>query len=249
MATKHQEFAPLERLIDESRARPGEELWVRARAVELVECVDPIHFSVGRKQRLLLSLGQGWLPRRAGWLRPVVVGALLIGSGAIASAALTNWPAWLVRSCQTLISRRIDSGSSARPPVVRASVTTESPAAEPIPPMALRSPAVVRRLATGARLRRPASEPASDDPSLLIEATRALRVDRDPGLARALASRYLERQPRGALADEALAISIEAAIDRHDADAAALSLRYLEQFPRGSFRGLAERTLASPESP
>jgi hypothetical protein len=71
-----------------------------------------------------------------------------------------------------------------------------------------------------------------------------LRVDRDPKLARALANRYLEWHPRGVLADEALAISIEAAIENNDADVRALSAQYLAQFPRGSFRGLAERALA-----
>ena len=86
----------------------------------------------------------------------------------------------------------------------------------------------------------------ADEALLVVDATRALRVERDPRRARALATRYLEREPGGALADEALAICIEAAIDRHDPDAAALSARYLAQFPHGSFRGLAERTLATP---
>jgi hypothetical protein len=82
---------------------------------------------------------------------------------------------------------------------------------------------------------------------LLVEATRALRVDRDPKLARELANRYLERHPHGELEEEALAIAIEAAVDRGDPDALALSARYLAQFPRGSFRTLAERTLASSD--
>jgi hypothetical protein len=115
---------------------------------------------------------------------------------------------------------------------------------EPTPIPALPGRAQVRERAD-AHARRLAVETPSDDAALLVEATRALRVARDPGRARALARRYLERQPSGPLADEALVISIEAALDHHDPDAAALSARYLAQFPHGSFRGLAERTLRS----
>jgi hypothetical protein len=247
MATRDDdEFVPLDRLVDDSRARPGEAPWVRVRAVELVESMDPFHLPSGGKQRLLLRLGHGSVRRRSVWLRPVVVGALLLGSGAIASAALTNWPTWLVRSCRTLMSRGVDSSPSARPQPARVSVAVDS-TAEPIAPTTLRLPAVVRRPPVEVHSRRPLLDPPADDPSLVVEAARALRVGRDPKLARALASRYLERHPGGALSDEALAISIESAIDHHDADAAALSVRYLTQFPRGSFRSLAERTLASPE--
>jgi hypothetical protein len=114
----------------------------------------------------------------------------------------------------------------------------------PAPPPHVSAPP--RRVAAEARPRHPAGDAPPDDALLVVSATRALRVERDPARARALASSYLERQPAGALADEALAICIEAAIDHHDPDAAALSARYLARFPHGSFRGLAERTLAAP---
>jgi hypothetical protein len=240
------EFAPLDRLVDDSRARSGHAHGVRMQAVALVESMDPFQPPIGQKQRLLLRLGRGSVGRRHTWLRPVVVGALLIGSGAIAAAALTNWPAWLLGSCRTLITPRSDSSPAERAQAARAGVAPDSPAAEPIPSTAQRRPTVVHRLSVEVHSRRPLVEAPSDDPSLVVDATRALRVDRDPKLARVLASRYLERYPGGALAEEALAVSIEAAIDHHDAEALALSARYLLQFPGGSFRGLAERTLTSP---
>jgi hypothetical protein len=248
MATrKGDEFAPFDRLVDASHDAPGEAAWVRARAVELVQSLDPFQAPKSRKQRVLLSLGHGWVRRGAMWLQPVTMGALLIGSGAIASAALTSWPARIARSWH--------STSPARPPAARAMVTNKLPAADSIrPPVASKidskiapapPPALVRR--TEAHSRHPSFAAPSDDPSLLIEATRVLRVDRDPKLARALASRYLERQPAGALADEALAISIEAAVEHHDPDAPALARKYLAQFPRGAFRSLARRMLAPPD--
>jgi hypothetical protein len=252
MATRDDDsFAPFGRLADEPGDRPGETVGVRARAVELLESMEPVRFPVGRKQRLLLSLGHGSVKQRSMWLRPVVVGAVLLGGGAAASAALTGWPARLMRSLETHASPRAEIRSVTRPSTVHtARMIVPTAVVEARPVTAPRTPtsAPVRRPPIEAPARRPQAEQPADDPSLLVGATHALRVDRDPELARSLAKRYLERQPRGALADEALAISIEAAIDHHDADAAALSARYLAQFPHGSFRALAERTLASSQS-
>jgi hypothetical protein len=251
MATPDDAFAPFGRLADESRDCPSETAGVRARAVELIGSMDPVRFPAARKQRLLLSLGRGSVKQRWMWLRPVVVGAVLLGGGVAASAALTGWPARLMRSLETHVSPNAESRSVTRPPTVHTApmiVPTAVVEARPVtaPPDPASTP--VRRSPMEARSRRPQADQSADDPSLLVGATHALRVDRDPELARALAKRYLDRQPRGALADEALAISIEAAIDHADADAAVLSSRYLAQFPHGSFRALAERTLASSQS-
>jgi outer membrane protein assembly factor BamD (BamD/ComL family) len=71
---------------------------------------------------------------------------------------------------------------------------------------------------------------------------RALRLDHDPVRARVLLSRYLERHPGGALAEEALAMSIEAAVAHHDPDAAALGARYLKLYPNGPFHTWARQT-------
>jgi len=75
---------------------------------------------------------------------------------------------------------------------------------------------------------------------------RALRRDGDPALARALSATYLERHPDGALAEEALALIIEAAVAHPDADARALGARYLRQYPNGPFRGLARQASRAP---
>jgi hypothetical protein len=70
---------------------------------------------------------------------------------------------------------------------------------------------------------------------------RALRRDGDPTLARALTRAYLDRHPHGALAEEALALTVEAAVARRDPDAPSLGARYLRQYPDGPFRGLARK--------
>jgi hypothetical protein len=256
MATRGDDsFPPLQRLLRDATDEPAEADAVRARAVQLLQSMDELQIPPGRKQRLFFNLGQGHAPRarHLGWLRPIVIGAFLmgIGGGAIASASLMKWPAWIVRSYRKLVSGAADPTlpAGAAAPARRLEVKAAPVEPAPIEPTA---PSAAPRRAQGpqradVRARRLPVETPLDDAALLVEATRALRVARDPGRARALARRYLERKPSGPLADEALAISIEAALDDHDPDAVALSARYLAQFPHGSFRGLAERTLASPQ--
>jgi hypothetical protein len=60
----------------------------------------------------------------------------------------------------------------------------------------------------------------------------------------ALLAQYLKSNPRGALAEDALALSIEAAVARKDARAADYARRYLARYPNGRFRVQAERALA-----
>ena len=101
----------------------------------------------------------------------------------------------------------------------------------------------------------PAPPPVSEDTSTVSAAMRALRVERNPVRARGLLARYLAEHPNGNLAEEALAMSIEAAVAHHDADVAALASRYLRVYPHGSFQSLARQALAaqpaaaSPGSP
>ena len=81
---------------------------------------------------------------------------------------------------------------------------------------------------------------------MLLEAMRALRRQSDPARARVLLGRYLQQHPNGALAEEALAMSIEAAAAAHDGDAPALARRYLRIYPSGPFRSVALQALAPP---
>ena len=277
MATDDSSLTPPERLTDSPRDG-GEPAWVRARAAELLRSLDEFQVPSGARQRLLFRMRHGSRRRTFAWLRPIVVGAFLVSiGGGIASAAFTEWPAWVVRSCRNLLSP--SSQSRAVPPAPARPIAAQrgwnqsgsverAPAPEPVggspapgpvagilapepvdrtPAPAPRPKAMIHRTLADMPVRRAPAASPSDDALLLVAATRALRVERDPRRARVLASRYLEGQPDGALADEALAISIEAAVDLHDSDAALLSATYLKRFPRGSFRGLAERTLATPK--
>jgi hypothetical protein len=89
----------------------------------------------------------------------------------------------------------------------------------------------------------PASSASDSDVARVHEAAKALRGDGDP--QRAL--RLLESSEKigGPLAEEALALRIEAANASGDARAKSLALSYLSRYPGGRYRELARRTLAA----
>jgi type IV secretory pathway VirB10-like protein len=124
-----------------------------------------------------------------------------------------------------------------------APVSSRAPIAPPhlrheTPPPAAREEA--RREETRHEAAREREKQEQETQSVLA-GMRALRVDHDPVRARALLARYLERHPNGALAEEALALTIEAAVAHQDGDAPALGARYLRRYPGGPFRELASR--------
>ena len=87
-----------------------------------------------------------------------------------------------------------------------------------------------------------ATDPA-DDTTPVLEAMRALRVEGSPARARRLLAGYLDHHPNGSLAEEALAMSIEAAVAHEDDDAPVLARRYMRRYPSGHFSAVARRTL------
>jgi hypothetical protein len=245
--------APLDRLIEEV-PDPGQEPptnW----ATELVRSADPFVVPPGSKRRVQLALEHRRPARaRAPLLRPALVAAILLSGGAIASAALTHWPATIIRHYQrvgqrpiptTAITERVASRTSLPP----APATVPEPAPAPTP---ISSSVITRQMARSSggspdpvRSTRTTAPWHGEDPSLVAEAMRALRLAHDPVRARTLAATYLERHPHGALAEEALAISIQAALEHRDPDARQLGADYLKSHPTGQLRWLAERALAS----
>lgn len=84
---------------------------------------------------------------------------------------------------------------------------------------------------------------AGEDPTLVASAIQALRSEHNPARARQLLNRYLKTNPRGALAEEALALSIEAAAAMQDKQASSLARNYLSAYPNGRHQKLAQRVL------
>ncbi len=280
--------------------------WAQAWAIDLLRRTPPHRPPQGRKQRVRVGLSQADRRRRRFVLRPAIAFAVLVGCGAVASAALGRWPALVSDAYHRLLgpaasapSVRTSEGRAARAPVARAlasdlaapALAVGSPsdelAAAAAPPAAgtpatgaLGEPAatglpasgpargVTVRPARGTR-RAPSSSAAilaaraarardtrtvdararhaaaamTDDTGPVVEAMRALRVERNPGRARELLALYLDEYPDGTLAEEALAMSIEAANARRDGDADSLARKYLRLYPAGHFSKLARQTL------
>jgi hypothetical protein len=225
---------------------PGLDPWV----VGLLRSREPYKAPPGRKQRVLLGFGRPGPRRGPRLLRPAIVAGVLIGCGAFASAAIGPWRGWIARAYG-----RVVASSPAQAPVPVAerarghrSVAAPSPAAPspmeaPLPPRTA-VPAPVRGPSTVTHPHHlaplvAATPQGEQDTQAVLEGMRALRLDRDPVRARALLARYLDRRPNGALAEEALALSIEAAVAHHDPDAATLAVRYLRRYPAGAFGALA----------
>ncbi len=124
MATTQEDaFPPLRRLL-EPLDESDETTWAQERAIELLRSMDDLHIASGRKERLLLRLGQGKVQVPASYSRPsvplraIVIGALLMGicGGAMASVALTKWPGWMARAYGKILFRAPQSVLS--PPAV-----------------------------------------------------------------------------------------------------------------------------------
>ncbi len=245
------------RLTEESGVDP----WL----VGLVRSTGPYKSPPGRKQRVLLSLGRSRAPRRAPLiLRPAIVAGVLIGCGAFASAALGPWRGWIGRAYERLVpsAERVASAPEqagtrrsgaahrlalAAPPAESAPAPVAvAPSAAPASGAAVASrepvvPLHVHRSALSSAQHEETRQQTMQEreTQAVLAGMRALRLDHDPVRARGLFAQYLERRPNGALAEEALALTIEAAVAHHDGDAAALGARYLRRYPAGPFRALA----------
>ena len=234
------------RLLDDAGLDP----WI----ADLLQARLPDKVPAGLKQRVRLSLGSHG--RRAPlFLRPAVALVVLVGFGAFASAAIGPWKGWIGRTYRRLVPAQSTAVAvtetperahtrHAPPPAAAAPV---APALEPPPPTVPAPVAAARptaRPAIAAHARHPSPPPAAtpEETQAVLQGMRALRVERDPVRARALLAAYLDRNPNGALAEEALALSIEAAVAHRDADTKALGARYLRRYPGGPFRMLALET-------
>jgi hypothetical protein len=239
---------------DEDPARLSEDTQLDPWIADLLRSTEPYAAPPGRKQRVLLGL-PARAPRRAPLLvRPAIVLGVLAGCGAFASAAIGPWRGWIGRAYERLVpraapavTRTAPAPTGPRPRVHLAAapvLAVGEPAPVPVgpPPPA---PTVTRASAAAPRIHHAAPPPQAPPPQAeresqaVLEAMRALRLDKNPARARALLAKYLDRNPNGALAEEALALSIEAAVAHHDADAPALGARYLRRYPSGPFRSVA----------
>jgi hypothetical protein len=213
-----------------------------AELANALAAMEPIVPSPSRQQRILRAVTVRARERRwggAALLRPTVAGALLLLAGAGVAGA-TVGRGWLARGWQELTQQPVAVTPSIEPPprrspaapvvsVARPEAIASAAAPEAAPP-APRPPRVART--------RPAR---AEDPTALVEAVRALRSEHDPQRAARLLDAYLRAYPHGALAEEALALQIEAAANLKSPRAAVFARQYLRAYPNGRFRQAAQQ--------
>ncbi|HVY39327.1 MAG TPA: hypothetical protein VHM31_15390 [Polyangia bacterium] len=206
----------------------------------LVVASEPLVPSAERRARVLARVLERprWRRSLVGLLvRPAFALAILLLVG-ITTAAATVAPRLPSRTWEWLSREPAATVAPAAAPARAASRRPISSHAELAPVPAPR--AEVRAARPHARAA------ASEDPSRIVEAVRALRSGGDPARAEGLALAYLRIYPRGALTEEALAVAIEAGARRQSPGTDRLAERYLRAYPDGRFRRLADQALHRP---
>ena len=214
-----------------------------------VAAMDPIAATAARQQRVLQAVAQRTRWRRSRFpalLRPALAGGILLGAG-VGAAAATLGHDWVARQWRELtgpshavVAEPVATPHRTKPvarPVEVALAAPVEAAPAPEAPAPVRPP--VARAAVHARAAR------GEDPTALVEAVRALRGDHDPRRAARLLDAYRRTYPRGALAEEALALEIEAAAALQSPRAVAFAQQYLHAYPGGRFCETARQALSA----
>jgi hypothetical protein len=208
---------------------------VAAILVAAVAAVEPVHVSPYRQAQVLARVLEGRRPRQ--WLLRVLlrpgfaVGVLLLAGIATAATAL---PRLQVLHGGRRSAQKPPPPVSTRPlpPIPSVVPSWAEPAAE-APPRDVHQHASRPHARAGAR----------ESPARVVAAVRALRSEDSPARAQRLALEYLRVYPHGALAEEALAVAIDAGARRQDPQTGQLAARYLRSYPNGRFRLVAQQAL------
>jgi len=222
----------------------GSSTKAEAELAHLVEACEPVVISDARKSRSLSAVYNRHHERRRsvrfGIRVAMAAGMLLVAGAATAAVYGVRWRTQATRPASLALAPApaVHHVARARTRAELAPIAELEPPAEPeARPEIAPAPAPPVHRARALR---------SEDPSLVVSAIQALRQDRDPERAGRLLADYLRTHPRGALAEEAVALSIEAADARHSPAAATFAERYVKEYPHGRFRSAAERVLARP---
>lgn len=235
---------------------------IEASAVSLLRSIQPRRPPPEFKRRVRARLLVSRSAPRARRIRPAAlsIGVLLLAAGAGAAIAGT----WVVRQYQAsnssaeVVERQYHSPNApvhrsqessqrtAEPataePEVLAQADNPSPSipeAQPSTRSSAQSPA---KTSAQSKLAEPGKP--TEQVKLVFDSMRALRRDGQPERAAKLLDEYLRRYPGGALAEEALALSIEAATMLGNPRAKDLASRYLARYPNGQFRKAAAHARA-----
>lgn len=237
----------MKRLINEGRSPDSPE----GRLVILIQAMPALERVPFARERVFARVVSAAATRKR--RLPWTAGAIALGLGisAVAAASVGHLEFFARPSPSSLAAPLTVSMpplpvGAAIPEAIRAIATPEpvAPDKADLPATSQPSPSRLPKLHARSVDSRPLA--TGEDPAALLEAIRTLRSNHDPVRAGALLAEYLKAYPRSPLSEDALALSIEAAITRHDSTLGAeLARRYLAQFPNGRYRPLASRAAQS----
>lgn len=208
-----------------------------------------------RKRRTEVQLRSSLGARPRHIFKPLALGVLLLASSAAAAVLGHRWLDLDSLEDPPLVPRETSSLAAHQPTLAK---PTRAPAvtpleAKPEPLEAATSKTLGSDVFADSAKTPSSPKPAparskrvssGEDPTRVAEALRALRKEGNPERAQALLSDYMKANPRGALAEEALALTIEAAHARRDPKAQRYAQRYLARYPGGRHTALARRVLS-----
>lgn len=217
-----------------------------ARAHELIRALGPTLESEERSRRVrrLLDVPAQAAAPRWGWRAGLALG--LLGVSAAAAAASSSALSHMLGIEQASVehAHQATPPSHARLPAPPVPLTPSAsvPANPVVEPVRAPTSPSANASAPSAPAPRSVAPPLSDV-ARVHEAAKALRRDGDAERALQL----LERggaPVAGPLAEESLALRIEASVARGDGRQAKLAAAYLAQYPQGRYRDLAKRALS-----
>jgi hypothetical protein len=241
-----------------------------AEAIALLRSIQPYRPAAGIKQRVRMRIVSRERTKQVAFFRPAVVVALvLLAAGASAAvggalvmsrsratSAAGSEAAKAVLLPQLRVPRAISdhdlSASATVPPVssddLPLVLQVELPSRQSVRPRSVDASQTAIEASDPVKTSRTAKSAENvkqaEDVKLVFDAMRALRRDGRADVASRQLEEYLRRFPSGTLAEEALALSIEAASVRGDPRAKHLANRYLALYPSGRFQKAAERVRA-----
>jgi hypothetical protein len=231
----------MKRIVDQEHSPDSPEHFL----AELVRATPRLEPPPLQQQRILLGVKGATMGKRRRPWAAFGVAVFVLAGATLAAAAVGHLramnsptPAPLPSTTASAAPMLSPQAASTRREVGSADdpAPAEAPMIAPAASSPLERPSV--------RLRATAPFKDGEDPAPVLEAIRALRYNGDPSRASALLAQYLKVHPHGVLAEDASALSIEAAIARHDPRSAGdLARHYLTQFPGGRYRAFATQTL------
>lgn len=243
----------MKRLIDQ----PGPHAPIYREAVRLLSAAEATHRAQpGAKARVRIALVRRPRPRPTPWMRAAVLVAIAFASALASGATLVRqWAhhaddaspsvalAPVIAPAHRPLAHRAAGPALAEVESVPATPAQEAPLAAVSAPRArlVTGTGTVPAVRDAVHAPAPRSISVEETAQLVLDGMAALRRDHDGRRAEALLDEYLRRSPDGPLAEEAMALSIEAASAAHDDRARALAARYLAAYPHGRFREAAER--------